>query len=79
MLFLSILVHSSGFVKKGEYMSELEKEELRTRILNLTDEEVKVVCRALPSTALVNEIGTRLVALHHYSAQAKESLDKVVL
>lgn len=59
-------------------MSEIEREEFISRIKAMSEEEMKLACKMMPSEILVNEIGLRLVILEKRAGEAKELLGKVV-
>ena len=42
-------------------MSELERQELTSRIMAMSREEIKLVASLIPSEILANEIGMRLL------------------
>ena len=59
-------------------MGELGKERIATEIKNMSEAELKWLCKQIPSLHLINEVGQRLVRFEGYSAEAKECLEKVV-
>lgn len=59
-------------------MSEIDKESIETYVRSLSKEGIKYLCKQIKSIYLINEIGCRLLRFEKHSAEAKESLEKVV-
>lgn len=59
-------------------MSELERERIETEIKNMDNDDLKWLCKQIPSFHLVNEVGQRLMRFEGCATEAKECLEKVV-